>query len=227
MKVDISALLGGDIYAALRQRSQHASSRFARERDDQRALEERKRCLAKLQAGARHPGRSDERAADRRRDPREGRAGRAQAGAASRPATGGRRHEGDGRPPRPRPPHGDATPTRACCGSSAGTSATRACARCSASRSGSRRGEYFPPFLYISIINSCNLRCQGCWVKVDGPREIHPDADKLDRLITDAKRQGNSFFGILGGEPFMHPELLDRSSSGTPTATSRSSPTAS
>ena len=49
MKVDISALLGGDIYAALRQRSQHANSRFARERDDQRALEERKKCLAKLQ----------------------------------------------------------------------------------------------------------------------------------------------------------------------------------
>lgn len=49
MKVDISALLGGDIYAALRQRSEHARSRFAKERDDQRALEERKRCLAKLQ----------------------------------------------------------------------------------------------------------------------------------------------------------------------------------
>ena len=29
------------------------------------------------------------------------------------------------------------------------------------------RGEHFPPFLYISIINSCNLRCQGCWVKVE------------------------------------------------------------
>jgi NAD-dependent dihydropyrimidine dehydrogenase PreA subunit len=49
MKVDISALLGGDIYAALRQRSQHAQTRFAKERDEQRALEERKRCLAKLQ----------------------------------------------------------------------------------------------------------------------------------------------------------------------------------
>jgi Pyruvate/2-oxoacid:ferredoxin oxidoreductase delta subunit len=49
MKIDISALLGGDIYAALRQRSAHANSRFARERDDQRALEERKKCLVKLQ----------------------------------------------------------------------------------------------------------------------------------------------------------------------------------
>ena len=49
MKVDISALLGGDIYAALRQRSVDAKQRFSKERDEKRALEERKRCLAKLQ----------------------------------------------------------------------------------------------------------------------------------------------------------------------------------
>jgi Pyruvate/2-oxoacid:ferredoxin oxidoreductase delta subunit len=49
MKVDISALLGGDIYAALRARSAGAKERFARERDDKRALEERRKCLAKLQ----------------------------------------------------------------------------------------------------------------------------------------------------------------------------------
>ena len=70
------------------------------------------------------------------------------------------------------------------------------------------RGEHFPPFLYISIINSCNLRCQGCWVKVDGPQHFI-DAERMDRVITSAKRRGNSFFGILGGEPFMHPQLLD------------------
>jgi NAD-dependent dihydropyrimidine dehydrogenase PreA subunit len=49
MKVDISALLGGDIYALLRERSQRAQSRFSKERDDQRALKERQRCLARLQ----------------------------------------------------------------------------------------------------------------------------------------------------------------------------------
>jgi MoaA/NifB/PqqE/SkfB family radical SAM enzyme len=70
-----------------------------------------------------------------------------------------------------------------------------------------KRGEHFPPFLYISIINSCNLRCQGCWVKVDGPRHMI-DRATMRRVIGDAKRQGNSYFGILGGEPFMHPELL-------------------
>jgi Pyruvate/2-oxoacid:ferredoxin oxidoreductase delta subunit len=49
MKVDISALLGGDIYAALRTRSQESKQRFARERDDKRALDERRKCLTKLQ----------------------------------------------------------------------------------------------------------------------------------------------------------------------------------
>ena len=53
-----------------------------------------------------------------------------------------------------------------------------------------KRGEHFPPFLYISIINSCNLRCQGCWVKVDGPRHMI-DRAAMRRLIGDAKRQGN------------------------------------
>lgn len=48
MKVDISALLGGDIYNTLRDRSESAKQRFARERDDSRALNERKRCLKKL-----------------------------------------------------------------------------------------------------------------------------------------------------------------------------------
>lgn len=71
-----------------------------------------------------------------------------------------------------------------------------------------RRGEYFPPFLYVSIINSCNLRCQGCWVDVEAERSTL-DVAAMNRLITDAKAHGNVFFGLLGGEPFMHPELFD------------------
>jgi Pyruvate/2-oxoacid:ferredoxin oxidoreductase delta subunit len=49
MKVDISALLGGDVYALLRDRSAKAKSRFSKERDDDRALKERQNCLLKLQ----------------------------------------------------------------------------------------------------------------------------------------------------------------------------------
>lgn len=70
-----------------------------------------------------------------------------------------------------------------------------------------KRGEYFPPFLYLSIVNSCNLRCQGCWVDVEEKDAI--DLATLNRAVTDAKRHGNAFFGILGGEPFLHPELLE------------------
>jgi len=71
-----------------------------------------------------------------------------------------------------------------------------------------KQGEVFPPFLYISIINSCNLRCQGCWVDVAAKQETI-DLPAMNRLINEAKEVGNSFFGILGGEPFMHPELLE------------------
>jgi len=49
MKVDISALLGGDIYALLRDRSVKSKSRFSKERDDERALKERQNCLVALQ----------------------------------------------------------------------------------------------------------------------------------------------------------------------------------
>lgn len=49
MKIDISALLGGDIYAALRQRSSDAKARFSKERDEKRAIQERKMCLTKIQ----------------------------------------------------------------------------------------------------------------------------------------------------------------------------------
>jgi MoaA/NifB/PqqE/SkfB family radical SAM enzyme len=71
-----------------------------------------------------------------------------------------------------------------------------------------KRGEFYPPFLYISIINSCNLRCQGCWVDVAAKQE-KIDVRAMHRLITESKAAGNSFFGILGGEPFMHGELLE------------------
>lgn len=48
MKIDISALLGGDVYALLRDRSARASSRFSKERDADKALAERQKCLTRL-----------------------------------------------------------------------------------------------------------------------------------------------------------------------------------
>ncbi len=71
-----------------------------------------------------------------------------------------------------------------------------------------KRGEYFPPFLYVSVINSCNLRCQGCWVDVSHKQQrIEPEA--FHRMVNESKAEGNVFFGIVGGEPFMHSDLLE------------------
>jgi Pyruvate/2-oxoacid:ferredoxin oxidoreductase delta subunit len=50
MKIDISALLGGDVYSLLRERTAKAQSRFSKERDADKALAERQKCLVKLSA---------------------------------------------------------------------------------------------------------------------------------------------------------------------------------
>lgn len=52
MKIDISALLGGDVYSMLRTRSDRAKSRFSKERDSDKALAERQKCLVKLAQAA-------------------------------------------------------------------------------------------------------------------------------------------------------------------------------
>lgn len=71
-----------------------------------------------------------------------------------------------------------------------------------------QRGEVFPPFLYVSVINSCNLRCQGCWVDVAEKMEAM-SPETFHRMVNEAKAMGNVFFGIVGGEPFMHPKLFE------------------
>ena len=71
-----------------------------------------------------------------------------------------------------------------------------------------KQGQVFPPFLYVPIINSCNLRCTGCWVDVAAPQE-KISLEDWNQLVNSAKRHGNRFFGILGGEPFLHPNLFE------------------
>ncbi len=68
------------------------------------------------------------------------------------------------------------------------------------------RGSQFPPFIYISVTNECNLHCQGCWVSVDAPT-VRVEAPELDRIIRQSRRRGVRFYGILGGEPLLHPDI--------------------
>jgi len=71
-----------------------------------------------------------------------------------------------------------------------------------------KKGELFPAFQFISVTNDCNLKCQGCWV-TKGEAAETLDIKQIDKIITESKKYGSYFFGILGGEPLMYKALFD------------------
>ncbi|MDT8391362.1 MAG: radical SAM protein [Lentisphaeria bacterium] len=71
-----------------------------------------------------------------------------------------------------------------------------------------KRGEYFPAFLFISVTDQCNLRCQGCWVTPCRPARAIP-LDTLRGLVATCRDRGVHFFGILGGEPLLYAGLVE------------------
>ena len=71
-----------------------------------------------------------------------------------------------------------------------------------------REGRWFPPFVFVSVTNACNLSCQGCWITPSDP-PVELDVDTLDRIVSEAREQGCCFFGLLGGEPLMYDGLFD------------------
>ncbi len=66
---------------------------------------------------------------------------------------------------------------------------------------------FFPAFVMISVTEACNLACSGCWVSAHGRKQL--SASQLDGIIEESKKNGSTFFGILGGEPLMYKGLLD------------------
>ena len=71
-----------------------------------------------------------------------------------------------------------------------------------------RRGELFPPFLFLALTNACNLRCRGCWIDSDGAVRSLSQED-IDALVAAGKKQKSYFYTLLGGEPMMYPRLWD------------------
>ena len=69
------------------------------------------------------------------------------------------------------------------------------------------RKPFFPAFLMLSITNQCNLKCRGCWVsQTTPPRSL--TLKQMQGIIDTAAKYKSRFFGILGGEPLFHPDLL-------------------
>ena len=65
---------------------------------------------------------------------------------------------------------------------------------------------FFPAFVMISVTESCNLSCSGCWVSGGGKKAL--TLAQLDGIINSCKQKGSYFFGILGGEPLMYKGLM-------------------
>ncbi len=71
-----------------------------------------------------------------------------------------------------------------------------------------RRGEVFPPFLFLALTNACNLRCHGCWIESRGEKHSLTSED-VDAVIDAGRRQGSYFYTLLGGEPMVYAGLWE------------------
>ncbi len=69
-----------------------------------------------------------------------------------------------------------------------------------------KKGELYPPFMFIALTNKCNLRCHGCWVEKEGVGYYLPE-EQLDTVIREGKKQHAHYYTLLGGEPMMYPKL--------------------
>ncbi|MER3416875.1 MAG: hypothetical protein C4297_11780 [Gemmataceae bacterium] len=69
-----------------------------------------------------------------------------------------------------------------------------------------RRGELYPPFMFIALTNICNLRCHGCWVEKEGRADFLSLQD-VDRLIAAGKKQRAYYYTLLGGEPYLYKNI--------------------
>ncbi|MFH1647474.1 MAG: radical SAM protein [Chloroflexota bacterium] len=64
-----------------------------------------------------------------------------------------------------------------------------------------------PQCMVISPTMRCNYRCQGCY---SASYERHDDMppETFDRLLHEAEDMGIRFFILVGGEPFIYPDLI-------------------
>jgi len=61
---------------------------------------------------------------------------------------------------------------------------------------------------WISITGLCNNNCMFCLDK-DRPDKFHKDSNQIKKEIRQAKEQGNTKLVISGGDPTIHPNIID------------------
>lgn len=72
------------------------------------------------------------------------------------------------------------------------------------------RNDYAIPLnLLIDPTSACNLRCKGCWAS-DYDKKSELSYDKLDEILTDARKLGVNSIVMSGGEPMMRKDDILR-----------------
>ena len=59
-----------------------------------------------------------------------------------------------------------------------------------------------PRLLMIDPTSACNLKCKGCWA-ADYSKNTNLSYEKLDEILTEAKKVGVFEILMTGGEPMM------------------------
>jgi organic radical activating enzyme len=64
--------------------------------------------------------------------------------------------------------------------------------------------------LQVFITNKCNLSCVGCFARnVMGHKEKHISLEEYEQVLVELVGKGGKQINIIGGEPMLHPQLLD------------------
>lgn len=72
------------------------------------------------------------------------------------------------------------------------------------------QGIHVPPFMLISITNTCNLKCKGCFPRAKNQLSLTEMGEgKLRNIIEEARELGISFLLLVGGEPLFRQEIFN------------------
>ncbi|HBB68189.1 MAG: hypothetical protein A2X28_11275 [Elusimicrobia bacterium GWA2_56_46] len=68
-----------------------------------------------------------------------------------------------------------------------------------------------PVFVGLYITNLCNLRCQYCFVNIEGrfddPKRKGFSKEEVFKIVDELYDMGTRWIFLLGGEPLMHPDI--------------------
>ncbi|MDO4534695.1 MAG: radical SAM protein [Clostridium perfringens] len=77
-------------------------------------------------------------------------------------------------------------------------------------------GEHIPVFLMASITSNCNLFCKGCFARANNycgeTKRKMLSSEKWEEIFNEAKELGVAFIILLGGEPLMRKDVIEKAS---------------